>query len=720
MRRLKAALALMMALGGLAFSAEIRDTLDKAYEDFLKGRLEDAASGYRYLSVLGAGTSQSDLNLAVIERDLGKQDAALPLWIKASVIESADGFIWNQRAWASMALDKTKESREAFLKAIERSSSTATQAEANLGLGMLAMLDAHPKAAMAPLREAHIQSPYVISAVDYETALSAAAVGDKQAALAYLRQSINVDPSNLEAIKELARTYQKIGENISAWRAYHMALSMDPGDEQAAKNFQKVAQYINEKPDDMRSVRRLSRPMLDPTGKDSPNPSKSTTTIRVALFSNLEGVAQTARRLYFVSNSPFRVISALTGEVVKEDGKAYDQWEILFRPENNIVEVRDTAHNIQYTSKQAFRIVPVNRRGSVLVKSAEFPETFGFNPGDRELRGALEVAPTPYGFKLVNEVYLEDYLYGVVSAALPQQSPLEAYKAQAVFSRTKALWHKSQWAQNMERSDICDSDRCQRYLGLNEEMVAATTAVGATEGMVLKYKGQYPKLSEHANCGGLTEDASASPEPGLEYLVPVHDGSIAMTIPGSPLALERWTHEYPPRDRYCEAGGLGSAADSRWIRILSTEDLRARADRTKPIGNILHLRAARRSPTGRIRALEVVGTRETLLLEGDKAIGDFLSPNSLRSTLFTIQPLERAGKTTHFILWGAGTGNGLGLCAAGTVGQASLGRNWAAILAHYFPALKIVDEYAQPKSSARAASKLGAIRHKNPRKKKTK
>src|SRR6185503_12174858 len=110
--------------------------------------------------------------------------------------------------------------------------------------------------------------------------------------------------------------------------------------------------------------------------------------------------------------------------------------------------------------------------------------------GDREVRGVLEVIPTPFGFKLVNETPVEDYLFGVVTAVLPEGSPREAYKAEAVFARTRAYWYKRWHDENMEGSDICDSEACQRYLGLITEMNAATTAVTETEGWVLKLHGQ--------------------------------------------------------------------------------------------------------------------------------------------------------------------------------------------------------------------------------------
>lgn len=713
-------LALLLAGAGAPWlpAAEVEATVAGAYEAFLQGRLEDSASAFRYLITLGIAGPDPDSNMALLARDQGAGDAALPLWVKASLRESADGFIWDQRGWAHAALDRPKEAREAFNKAIERAATTADQAEAKLGLGIAALMMGQPKGAMAPLRDALVAGPYMIPAAAYQTALTALASGDKNAALAYLRQCVSLDPLNLECLKELGRLQAKIGENRAAWRVFLRILSLDPADTEALKETKRLREYITTNLDDSQGVRRLSRPLLAVRGDTHPVPSS--TTLRVALFTNLDGIPATVTRLYFMANSDFQLHAALTGEVVKEEARGNDQWEVLFRPENNIVEVRDNARNLQYTSKQPFRIVPSpkeTRRGSVLVKSAKFIEEANFDPGDRELRGVTEIIPTPYGFKVVNDINLEDYLQGVTGAILPQGSPLEAYKAQAVLSRTRALWYKQNRPDNPERSDICDSTACQKYMGLNEEMRDSAAAAVATLGWVLTGQGGKPaKVLQHDNCGGATE---AGVEPGLEHLVSVQDGEKpAASLARTPLDLERWVHQFPPRDRYCEAGGLTAASQSRWLRLLDARDLKERAERTKFIGSIKTIKVIGRSAAGRVRGLEVTGTRDTIKFEGDAAIQGFLSPNSLRSMWFTLQPLMNGDKASRFLVWGAGTGHGLGLCTAGEIGQAALGRPWQKILGHYFPALKLEDLNA-PKPKASMKGGPGKYRKPlNPRRKK--
>jgi len=676
---------------------------------------------------------ESNANLALLARDRGRHEEALTHWVKGSLETGAGGFVWNQRGWAYAALKRIPEARDSFLKAGDRSSTTADQVEAKLGLGLVARMAAQPRQALTLLRAMLGASPFIMAAASCETAKAALGAGDRHAAIAYLRQCVSLDPLNLECLKELAELHARMGENRAAWHAYLRVLDLDPADTEAARQVKKLRASIPGDPEAALPLRRLARTLLppepsagaapqeapSPKGVRSPLPEgepapASSVTVRVALFTAPDGRPATATRLYFICNSDFKII-ADSGDVVKAGGQAGQQWEIAFRPESSLVELRDGSRNVQYETAQGLRIVPGGRQSSVLLRSVRFMDGVGIDAGDRELRGIMDILPTPYGFKLVNEVGLEEYLYGVVAAALPQGSPSEAYQAQAVVSRTQALWSKAHRPENPERADVCDSAACQKYLGLSAEMQEATTAVQATSGAILTRNGTAALVLQHDNCGGVTEDGLQSGAAEAGHLVSVSDGPGATPLSRAPDQLELWTHEYPPADRYCEASGLTAPVESRWVRILAAADLAARAERIRPLGAIRHLRAAKRTATGRVHALEVTGSKGTVVLEGEKAISDFLSPGSLRSTLFTVQPLMAGGKADRFILWGAGTGHGVGFCRAGALGQASMGRKWQAILGHYFPNLQVALPAEKLLQPAPAAARSRAPRRNKPK-----
>jgi stage II sporulation protein D len=696
--------------------------VESAWNAFLAGDLESVAASYRYLATLGMASPDPDANLALIARDRGLHDEAMAAWVKTSVKDDARGFVWNQRGWSYAALDRFSEARSSFMKGLDRSSTTADGAESHLGLAVALRMAAQPKQALAPLRalleqnpfdqNAPLKSPYIMAAANYEAARAAAGFGDRYPAMAYLRQCLALDPKNLECLTALAELQAKSGENRAAWYSYMRLAALDPADAEAPRKVARLRRFITGDPDAAMPIRRLGRPLLPPQpGEAEPLPPTGPT-LRVGLFTAPDGRPATALRAYFVTNSDFKVV-AQSGDVVKDDGRAMHQWEVSYRPENNLVELRDNARNIVYTTKQSFRIIPSAPQPSVLIKSARFADPVGLDTGDREVRGGIEIIPNPYGFKLVNEAGLEEYLYGVVSAALPHGSDSEAYKAQAVVSRTRALWYRAHRAESQERTDICDAESCQRYLGLSEEMKEAASAVRETAGITLAKDEETVLVLQHDNCGGVTENGRDSEEPGTAHLLSVPDGERPVGIGHSPLELELWMHEYPGQDRYCEASGITPPAESRWIRVIPAAQIAQRVHRIRDIGPVRDLRVLGRTATGRMKSLEVVGSRGSVRLDGFKAIASALSPGSLRSTLFTIQPMMAGSKAESFILWGAGTGHGVGLCRAGLLGQARMGRKWPVILSHYFPTLKLMDPFK--KHFAPEPAKLPTGRYKKPK-----
>src|SRR6185312_13793571 len=245
-RALAAAALLLLALPALA--ADVEQTARDSYGAYLQGRYDDAASGFRYLQTLNVSAPQPEANEALVQRDGGHPEAALPLWIKASLLENADGFIWNQRGWTFLALGRERDAKESFQRAIDRSSTTAMQAEANLGLGLEALIDGKPKAGVDALRRAGISGPYAIAVSAQLTAETSAALGDKERALSYLRQSLDVDPYNREALRSLVSLLDKIGDNRGAWLTARRELALDPTDEAALKVLKRNAPYIQGDP----------------------------------------------------------------------------------------------------------------------------------------------------------------------------------------------------------------------------------------------------------------------------------------------------------------------------------------------------------------------------------------------------------------------------------------------------------------------------------------
>ena len=76
---------------------------------------------------------------------------------------------------------------------------------------------------------------------------------------------------------------------------------------------------------------------------------------------------------------------------------------------------------------------------------------------------------------VVNNVGLEQYLYGVVPSEMPASWPAEALKAQAVVARSYALKSRRPTA----AYDVFADVRSQVYRGVAAETTASNTAVNA-------------------------------------------------------------------------------------------------------------------------------------------------------------------------------------------------------------------------------------------------
>lgn len=103
----------------------------------------------------------------------------------------------------------------------------------------------------------------------------------------------------------------------------------------------------------------------------------------------------------------------------------------------------------------------------------------------------------------VKNILLEDYLRGVVAAALPADAPLQAMKALAVAARTFA----AHTHRHLDRgADLCTARHCQAW---NERAnPRAARAVMETRGIVGTYNDTFIEAFYFEHCDGKTRDAA--------------------------------------------------------------------------------------------------------------------------------------------------------------------------------------------------------------------
>ena len=129
----------------------------------------------------------------------------------------------------------------------------------------------------------------------------------------------------------------------------------------------------------------------------------------------------------------------------------------------------------------------------------------------------------------VEELNIDEYLYGVVSSEMPANYEIEALKAQAIVARTYTIYQIIHNSGKHENADICDDfNCCQAWISKDERMAKWSAeeaesnwnkileAVNSTSGKIITYNGEPINAFFHANSGGITE-SSLNIWGGIDY-----------------------------------------------------------------------------------------------------------------------------------------------------------------------------------------------------------
>lgn len=287
------------------------------------------------------------------------------------------------------------------------------------------------------------------------------------------------------------------------------------------------------------------------------------------------------------------------------------------------------------------------------------PESTGFvKVNGMPYRGFITLLKKQ-GMTVVNNVPVEDYLYGVVPKEMPPSWSAEALRAQSVSARTFAL--KNRKRHSAEGFDLCNTAHCQVYEGMSAEMQSTTAAVNSTRGEVLFYKGAIIDALFHTDSGGMTEFSEHVWGSTVPYLRAVKELRTQTQPWSRTVSMASFVQKI-------EAGGK-SLGTLKEIRLSPLTVGKESTDRT---------------PSGRVRAAEFVGTKGRISLSGN----DLRSMFSLPSTLFDI----RAGRT-EVVFNGYGSGHGLGLSQWGAKALADSGKGYEDILLYYYSGVTLEKLY---------------------------
>jgi len=352
---------------------------------------------------------------------------------------------------------------------------------------------------------------------------------------------------------------------------------------------------------------------------------------------------------------------------------------------------------------------------------------------NQRFKGALKLIVDNKQLTAINHISVENYLTSVISSEMSATASDELLKAHAVISRSWLLnplqeskaktkdqrpktefktvnsqlstVNYTKWYERdaHTRFDVCADDHCQRYQGITRASTAAVEkAIEATRGEVLIYNDKICDARFSKSCGGITEAFENCWAPERHpYLIPVIDNSDAPV--GFNLDLtdnlnaERWIRKSPAAfcnttDKKILAQVLNNYDQEttdfyRWKVEYSQTELSELLARRSGIdfGEIVDLIPVKRGESGRIIELQIIGTKDSIIVGKELEIRKWLSNSHLYSSAFVVDTSDMVGDIPqHFTLTGAGWGHGVGLCQIGAAVMGEKGFKYDDILLHYF------------------------------------
>lgn len=293
------------------------------------------------------------------------------------------------------------------------------------------------------------------------------------------------------------------------------------------------------------------------------------------------------------------------------------------------------------------------------------PQAFSLD--GRTYRGKLRIVPTKDGWQVINIVDLEQYVAGVIGWEMMRSWPVEALAAQAVASRTYALFCIQERRNSGDAWDIDDTTRFQVYGGVGpsnspnlwRESDNVLKAREMTSGQVLTYHGKGFKAFFHSTSGGVT----TSPEAAFDIqggLEPLNGSDLGDFCKDSPKF--NWTLKL--------GKGELNARLIEW-RCKVTDCIRISITQSAPSGHAMTLRLfGRDGRSADVRAI------------------DFRMKMGLPSTQF-----EAARQDDEWVFTGKGMGHGCGMCQWSAHGMAKSGWSHEKILRAMYPGAQIETLY---------------------------
>lgn len=265
----------------------------------------------------------------------------------------------------------------------------------------------------------------------------------------------------------------------------------------------------------------------------------------------------------------------------------------------------------------------------------------------------------------VEEMELEEYLWGVLAAEMPVTFRGEALKAQAVAARTYTLYQISHTKKAHPEADVCtDYSCCQAWISREDRLDQwpeeeresyagrISAALRLTEGQILTWEGEPILAVFHASSAGWTRSAQEVWGTEVPYLTAVEspegEGDSPNYYSVVTLSQEEFAQKF--QEAYPQADLTGAL--ETWFSSPETDE------------------------SGAPTAFTVGGVRVTAQ--------ELRTLCGLRSATFQVECQE--GAISFYV---TGYGHGVGMSQYGANVLANQGLTWQEILAHYYPGTQL-------------------------------
>ena len=674
-RRLNLILLFLLFQSGTGFCAA------PAHELYLKGELLQAASAYFALAAAAPADPRPVLNAAACLKQAGRYYEAARALVQALERDPHNPDIYSELGWLRFHQADYEGARSAFEAAIKIQ---ALHARAELGLASVySNLDDKEKT-LVHLDKYRLLRPD-FAGVDYILAWNYMNFKMHKEAEEALIEALRKDPSFTEARLPLAGIYARQGKFNEAWNQYFRVLDYAPGHPIASKMLKVLEGKLTKQPEEIRPPFRITKPLvmepLDALANLSPSVK-----IRVGI-----GTGNTGKQ----GRNNLLKIKSFEGLTVtgKASGKVYanippdEAWTAT--QEGNKVALTAPDGTVYGRFKGAVLVKPARAGGSVIFDASSKTKNPWFRGADRQYRGYIELYPDGgRGIGVVNVIESELYLLGVVPSEVAPQWPYESLKAQAVIARTQVLIRRARGGQHKaDGYHLCDGQHCQAYKGKSNEANTTSRAVVETEGWILTYHGRPAYTFYHSNCGGWIQASKEVTGWGdSPYLVTKPDiAPDKRQEPLDPWEAHLWLTGNPQAN--CNYPGRVRASEFRWLKIIRHKDMSFRVNRDYAVGELVDVIPLRRSPSGNVNSLKLVGKKKSVTVTREHLIRNILGFSSLKSTLFEIEINRfKNGKVRNYWIYGGGWGHAIGLCQSGAAGLAGkYDMAYKDILEFYFP-----------------------------------